>query len=71
MTKIGIGVRKNADETWRECVIRYASAQGLENECLDLFDRDVKDGIPEDRAALDSLNDWDCAELFVDGEPRP
>ena len=56
------GITRKADETWRECVRRYAEPYGLHRECLELFDYAIKNGEPENRAAFDALYDWDCVE---------
>lgn len=48
------------DETWRQCVGRVARQHGMEQECLELYDRYVAHGDSEPEAALNALYEWDC-----------
>ena len=56
-------------ETWRDAVKRIAGAQGLEAECLDLFDAEVDaphfNG-DEAHAAWCALYEWDCLDFRPD-----
>jgi len=63
---VGLIVRRNPDESWRECVQRVAGKQGLEIECLANFDDYVAAGREQDRAAWMALYDWDCLDLAVE-----
>lgn len=49
----------NADESWRECVIRNARPYGLEAECLEIFDREVSRGTEKAEAAFIAMYEWD------------
>lgn len=62
---MGLVVKRQEDETWREAVIRYAKPYGLERECLEIYDADVSNGTDESRAAWNALYEWDVLE-FVD-----
>lgn len=55
-------LKKKEGETWREAMVRVASAHGLEAECTQVFEHEVKHGIPEDEAAWDALYEWDCLD---------
>lgn len=66
-------ITKKDGETWRECVIRYASTYGLQAECLEEYDSAVKrlnkDEINEDKeayAAWCALYEWDCLDYVRD-----
>lgn len=46
-------------ETWRDALIRIAKHYYLEEECLEVFDREIAEGVPEDRAAWNAAYEWD------------
>lgn len=50
-------------ETWRDVVVRYAKREHMEEECLEVFDRAVKNGMDPAIAAFHALYEWDCAPL--------
>lgn len=60
---VGFSLTRKPGETWRECVDRYARAQGLENECLEWYDDELRSGATEARAAWNALYEWDCLDL--------
>lgn len=60
-------VRRNEGETWRECVARIASKEGLAAECLVEFDHYTTSGDDEAEAAFCALYEWDCCAF----EPDP
>lgn len=49
-------------EMFRDTVIRYAKPHGLEAECLEIFDNQVKNGTPPDSAAFNALYEWDVLD---------
>lgn len=53
---------KDPKETWREYVEKVAGKQGLAPECLECFDRYVREH-DEVEAAWMALWDWDCCEV--------
>jgi len=61
---IGLGVTRGAEETWRQTVERIAKVHHLENECLEIFDREVKEGEDEAQAAWNALFAWDCLSMI-------
>jgi len=66
---VGLGVTRLENESWRDCVIRYAKTQQLEQECVELYDALVKHD-PEEDAAFTALYEWDCLDLVEDEEPK-
>jgi hypothetical protein len=64
-----LSVTKKPDETWRQCVERYAKPHGLDGECLELFEEQVAIGEPEDKAAFAALYEWDCTDYLGDVTP--
>lgn len=63
-----LGIRKNVDETWRECAIRYGKKYGLQDEVETYFDAAVKRGTPEDEAAFYACGEWDVLDFIPDDE---
>lgn len=59
-------VNKDVGETWRQAVERLAARHGLLEECLTIFDREVKNGIASDHAAWHALYEWDCLDYEPD-----
>lgn len=51
--------KRNKQETWRDCVKRYAKPHGLETEVLEAFDLSVGNGEEEGDAAFHALYEWD------------
>lgn len=65
-------VRKlTPDESWEDCVKRYAAPYGLETECMSLFECFVQGGQDKGRAAFDALYEWDLLDFRDDDAPRP
>lgn len=62
--------RLSENESWRECVARYALKGGLLEECLDFFDDAVKNGEEENIAAFNALYEWDCTD-YEDDDGNP
>lgn len=46
-----------------DCVERVAGEHGLEEECLNIFDEEVLNGMNPADAAWDALYEWDCLAL--------
>ncbi len=64
-------VRKQENETWRECVQRVAGKQGLASECLEAFDHYIAHGDDDEPlAAWCALCDWDCLDFEPDPSPK-
>jgi hypothetical protein len=57
---------KNENESWRQCVERYARAYGLEFEALAVFDAELKKGTEEPQAAFHALYEWDLLDFVKD-----
>jgi hypothetical protein len=58
----------NDEETWRQCVARYAAKFDLEDEVLRDFDTEVRAGTPENQAAWNACYEWDVLEYTTEGE---
>jgi hypothetical protein len=56
-------VTRKPGETWRQCVERYGAACGLETEVLEVFDREVAEGLTEGNAAWCALREWDLLDF--------
>ena len=54
---------KHKNETWRECVIRYAENYGLKEEVLSIFDEKVEAGVDKETAAWEALYEWDLLDF--------
>ena len=63
---MSLGLTRNDGETWRDCVIRYASKYGLQSECVEVFDRMQKDGAKPDWSAWCALGEWDILDYRED-----
>lgn len=59
-------VRRNPDETWRECVARYGKKYGLQREALKEYDDNVAYGESPGQAALEALMEWDMLDYEED-----
>ena len=46
-------------EPWRMYVARVAGAEGLADECLQIFDGEVGRGVSPREAACVAFNEWD------------
>lgn len=57
---IGLAVTRSEGESWRDCMVRIASAYGLEAECTAVFDRELSLGSEEGDAVWSALYEWDC-----------
>lgn len=57
---VGLAVRRDDGETWRECVARIASGWGLEAECLAEFDANPNRETDPAQAAWNALYEWGC-----------
>lgn len=58
----GLKAERLENETWRQCVERYARKYGLESEALDYFDNEIRRGEKEADAAWTALYEWDLLE---------
>jgi hypothetical protein len=56
-------VTKRKEETWRECVERYAKEHGLQKEALEFYDADIAAGTDEGKAAWSALYEWDLLDF--------
>jgi hypothetical protein len=64
MSEVGLKCERLENESWRECVVRYAKKYGLETEALDDFDSAIKrEENPKD-AAWSALYEWDLLEMY-------
>lgn len=59
---MGLRVLRFPNESWREAVARHGRKQALETEVLDEYDRNIKEGDPEEEAAFHALYEWDCCD---------
>jgi len=60
---MALGITRKENESWRECLIRYAEPWGLEDECLEIFDEELAKGQPEPDAAWAACYEWDVLDL--------
>lgn len=67
--EIGLGFSRYPSESWRDCVKRYGKKNGVEVECLNLFDASVAEGKMQTEAAFDALYEWDALDMYRGGEP--
>jgi hypothetical protein len=67
---VALGYTRLPKETYRGAVERIATKFGLQEECLEVYDREVKDGVEERAAAWSALYEWDVLDLMEepDGE---
>jgi hypothetical protein len=65
---IGLGIRKNANETWLQAALRNAAPYGLEIEVKEEYDYCIAQGFTEARAALNACYEWDVALLMDENE---
>ena len=68
MTDVALGLERRDGESWRDVVIRYSRPHGLEGECLHMFDNYLDEGDHPSSAAMAALSDWDCLDLYIDGQ---
>lgn len=64
---MSLRVLRQDDESWRDCVIRYAEPWGLEDECLEIYDEELAKGATEAQAAWAACYEWDVLD-FVDDD---
>lgn len=62
---VGLSVKRMTGESWRDCVIRYASKYGLQAECLAVFNGELSSGTEEGAAAWCALYEYDALGLAV------
>lgn len=58
---IGVGIRRDDDETWLACVIRMAAPYGLEEAVTEEYHDLIAAGRTEEEAALGAAMEWDVA----------
>lgn len=63
--EVGLRVKRNDGETWRDAVRRVAGHHGMAAECLACFDRELSLGSDDGEAAWSALYEWDCLEPCV------
>lgn len=56
-------LRKQENETWLECIERYAAPYGLQLEVIKEFKRNILAGIDEAEAAWDACYEWDILDV--------
>lgn len=61
---MGLGIRRQEDETWYDCAMRYAKKYDLESEVKDDYDQGIKDGDSEEEAAWGACYEWDILEVI-------
>lgn len=57
-----VGIVKRQDESWRDCVIRYAEPRHLKEQVIRHFDLMIELGQSEEEAALSSCEEWEVCE---------
>jgi hypothetical protein len=56
-------LRKNRDdETWYECMMRYAKEYGLEDDCKEEYNIHIKAGYSDKDAAYYAAEEWDILD---------
>ena len=68
MADVALGVERRKGESWCSVVSRYSRPQGLEHECLTAFKANLESGMQPCHACFGALSDWDCLDLWIDGE---
>lgn len=70
MADVALGYTRLPEETYRGAVERIAAKFGLQEECLEVYDREVATGVEEHAAAWSALYEWDVLDLMEepDGE---
>lgn len=61
---MALGYTRHSEETWREATARYAREQGLEQEVLEIYDRELAAGEREYNAGFIALSEWDCLDFW-------
>jgi hypothetical protein len=57
-------VRRNDDESWEAACRRYAAAQGLETEVMEVYAQEIAAGVEENIACFNALYEWDCVDFY-------
>lgn len=57
---MALSITKHVDESWRDCVIRYARRRDMETEAVAAFDAKARMG--EERAALLACKTWNLCD---------
>ena len=60
--------RRQKTETWKEAMLRYARRYYMENDVLETYERFVRTGETEVRAAWSALYEWDLLDFPEGGE---
>lgn len=60
---IGLGFDRLDGESYRDVVVRLAKQSGMVGECLEEYDRLLRDGVAEDEATWAALYEWDCLPI--------
>lgn len=69
---VGVSIRREYDESWRDCAKRYARAYGLEYEVLEYYDNAVESGMAPEDAAFEACIQWDVLDLAdIDPSEEP
>jgi hypothetical protein len=64
----GLGIRRNAGETWLEAALRLAAPWHLEVEIREHYEASRSRGVSEEEAAWGAVMEWDVAELLEGDE---
>ena len=67
---IGLGIRRNPEESWLDCALRSAEPFGVQHEVREDYERFRRVGQSEADAALHACMEWDLCLIVQDGENR-
>lgn len=72
MGEVGLALRREENETWKDAAMRVAKKYGLEEEVGEAFDKYTAQGDSEEQAAWAACYDWDLLDVaFVGGSDGP
>ena len=68
MTKTALGIKRNPDESWHDCAMRYAKKYGLEHEVEKEYQESIAAGESEESAAWCACYEWDICDLMEEDQ---
>ena len=67
---IMLKLTREEGETWRDCAIRYARKEGLEEEVLGLYQHYIEMGYDEGLSAFYACSEWDVLDFVPEQEGK-
>lgn len=65
-----LSLKKTADETWLDALLRYARPYGMEGPAVTSYARMRDRGIDQETAAFEAAYEWDILDLILEEEPE-